>query len=162
MVYLDWIIGLGCLISGILSKRSQWMINSWVFTMGIVLMASYLFSVHPGAVVNDNRRVDWMDFTHQEPDMIQVFIYNKPTFPSIRFQIEWPIRLNLWWWWKEPLTGRTQFQKIEAGPKTLINFLKTDPGMGFQARQVNKKRVLGFPKSKKKLPELPSDYSIGA
>jgi hypothetical protein len=114
------------------------------------LMASYFFSANP-AVVNDTRRVaEWVS-THKEPQD-QVFIYNK-RLPSISFQCEMPI-VSIYDG-DESLNRETQFQKDESWKETLIN-LKTDPEWIEQA--VNQK---GFwiSKSKKKLPELPSDYS---
>lgn len=151
--YFLWFILIGSL-AGILSsgiqRKDRVMINSWIFTMGIGLMASYFFSANP-AVVNDTRRVaEWVS-THQEPQD-QVFIYNK-RLPSISFQCEMPI-VSIYDG-DESLNRETQFQKDESWKETLIN-LKTDPEWIDQA--VHQK---GFwiSKSKKKLPELPSDYS---
>lgn len=151
--YYIWFILIGTLIGLLISgiqRKDRVLINSWVFTMGVGLMASYFFSANP-AVVNDTRRVaEWVSANHEPQD--EIFIYDK-RLPSISFQSELPI-VSIYDG-DESLNRETQFQKDESWKETLIN-LKTDPD--WIKKAVNQK---GFwiSKSSKKLPDLPTDFS---
>ncbi|MDG1277791.1 MAG: lipid-A-disaccharide synthase N-terminal domain-containing protein [Algoriphagus sp.] len=151
--YYIWFILIGTLVGLLISgiqRKDRVLINAWVFTMGVGLMASYFFSANP-AVVNDTRRVAaWISENHIPDD--EIFIYDK-RLPSISFQSELPI-VSIYDG-DESLNRETQFQKDESWKETLIN-LKTDPDWINQA--VNQK---GFwiSKSSKKLPDLPTDFS---
>ncbi len=150
--YFIWFVLIGSFV-GILAsgfqRKDRIFINSWLFTMGLTLMATYFFSANPG-VVNDTRRVsDWISSHHQPND--KIFIYDK-RLPSISFQSELPI-VSIYDG-DESLNRETQFQKDESWKETLIN-LKTNPEWIDQAVGYS---GLWISKSKKKLPDLPSNY----
>jgi hypothetical protein len=150
--YFIWFILIGSLagilISGV-QRKDRVMINSWVFTMGIGLMATYFFSANPG-VVNDTRRVsDWI-VTHRKAED-QTYIYDK-RLPSISFRTGLPI-VSIYDG-DESLNREIQFQKDKTWTETLIN-LKSDPNWVQNA--VNYKG-LWISKSNRKLPDLPETF----